>query len=502
MNMQPIHIVIIGGGTSGWMAANMLAHHKYLSRHRVTVIESADISTVGVGEGSTPFFKQFFDQLGKPESEWMPRCHATYKTGIAFPGWLGERTPNSYFHPFYSEIDNDQAPVFMAACDARRQGYNIDSHPDSFFVTGHLWAHNRAPVNGRYTCDYGYHFDAGKLADYLRELAVERGVERKIATVETAEKHLCGDISSVILNNGERVEGTLFIDCSGFRGVLIKQALKRPVISLRKNLLCDAAVAFPVSKERDYVASATVSEAIDQGWVWNIPLTHRTGSGLVYSREHVSEDQAILALCRYHGICENEITSPVRLKWEPGKLTEHWHQNCVAIGLSQGFLEPLEAPMLNLTQQSINAMMEQLCSPEGADPVSFNSQVNNMIDGTCDYLQAHYLLNHRDGRFWEDVRDNVHMSGALEELLRAWRQGLSINTVLHKHVQTQVYLKTSWYCLLAGLNAFNPATRNAPARSQAIVASARKRAQVLARAFPAHKSVLNNKSMSEELNIA
>lgn len=498
-------IIIVGGGTAGWMAANMLAHQTPPGQYRVTVVESSDIPSVGVGEGSTPFFKQFFDDLGIAEQEWMPACHATYKTGIAFPGWLGDNTRNTYFHPFYNEIDAQQVPIFFAACDARRQGYAIDAHPDDYFVTGHLYQHQQAPVFGGAACDYGFHFDAAKLAAYLRQLALSRGVVRIAATVQQVNKHLSGAIAQLQLDNGETLSADLFIDCTGFRGLLIRQAMQRTFVSLRDYLHCDAAVAFPVNNAGSQVQSATVSEAIDEGWVWTIPLTHRTGSGLVYSRAHTSEQQALDVLMHYHGMSHSHATEPVVLSWEPGHLSEHWYQNCVAIGLSQGFLEPLEAPMLNLTQQSVQLLIGELHKHSGPDPLAFNRQVNNMMAGTRDYLQAHYLLNQRQGRFWTDVRHNPHRSDALQDMLDAWRTQRSVDRALRNHIEKQVYQKTSWYCLFSGLRAYAQAERAVPQHTQAIVDAAKDRAFRMAQSFPDHATALNkmnNQTMGGELNIA
>lgn len=498
------HIVILGGGTSGWMAANMLANHFKETSIRLTLIESSNIPTVGVGEGSTPFFKQFFEQLGVAEQEWMPACHATYKTGIEFPGWCGESGPESYFHPFYSEIDNEQVPVFFAACEARKKGYTAYAHPDDFFVTSHLRGQHKAPVGAPYAqADYGYHFDAGLLAVFLRELAVKRGVTWIDDTVSDVSMHASGDIAALVTQKHGAIDADLFIDCTGFKGVLIKGALERTFLSLRDRLLCDAAVAFPVERTDEHIPSTTRSEAVEAGWVWSIPLSHRTGSGLVYSREHYSSQEATAQLAAYHGLAPEALENAKHLAWEPGRLHQHWHKNCFAIGLSQGFLEPLEAPMLNITQQTIAMMIEQIDALEKSPNTGqlkatmahlksgFNVQVNNMIDGTCDYIQAHYLLNKRsDSAFWQDACRNPHRSDALNDILLSWNNGQTLDAALAQHGQTQVYLKTSWYCLFAGLNAFPAATTVMPQHSAQIVYAATQRAQELASEFPDHAKTL------------
>jgi len=534
-------IVIVGGGTSGWMAANMLAKQYENRDVSIMVIESSGIASVGVGEGSTPFFKQFFDDLGIAEHDWMPACNATYKTGIEFPGWCGDHGPSTYFHPFYSEIDNEQAPVFFAACDARRKGYAAYSHPDDYFVTSHLRHQHKAPVGmttdrfpanknliGQqgYCADYGYHFDAGLLATFLRKHAIKQGVSWMDDKVEGVVCHPNGDIKQLMLAKHGEMQGRFFIDCTGFRGLLIRGALQRDFISLRHRLFCDAAVALPVEYDQplqNKLPCATQSEAVDNGWIWRIPLTNREGSGLVFSKEFMAPVEAVEQLVRYHGLPFDAAERARHLSWEPGRLKQHWYKNCVAIGLSQGFLEPLEAPMLNITQQSIAMMIEQLNKviDHGSgepDRAAFNRQVNDMFDGTCDYLQAHYLLNKRqlnkkqlnkkqqypnslasrkqessgaNSLFWQAVRSNPHRSDALNDLLSHWQQGESVDAAMSKHWQSQVYLKTSWYCLFAGLDAFSPSTKPMPQHSQQMLHAAIERARDLAGHFPDHRELLN-----------
>lgn len=523
-------IVIVGGGTSGWMAANMLAKQYENRDVSIVLIESSGIASVGVGEGSTPFFKQFFDDLGIAEQHWMPACNATYKTGIEFPGWCGEHGPNTYFHPFYSEIDNEQAPVFFAACDARRKGFAAYSHPDDFFVTSYLRHQHKAPVampslKQRYYADYGYHFDAGLLATFLRKHAIKQGVSWVDDKVEGVVCHPNGDINRLVLAKHGEIQGRFFVDCTGFRGALIRGALQRDFVSLRHRLFCNAAVALPVEYQGQFqnkLPCVTRSEAVDNGWIWSIPLTNRMGSGLVFSKEFMAPVEAVEQLVRYHDLPNDAAERARHLAWEPGRLNQHWYKNCVAIGLSQGFLEPLEAPMLKITQQSIAMMIEQLnkvIDHRSGEPdrTEFNRQVNDMFDGTCDYLQAHYLLSkkhlskkhfgspasnnsanhdqaHRSpgkySSFWQEVRNNPHRSGALNDLLHYWQQGESLDAALGKHWQTQVYLKTSWYCLFAGLNAFAPSRKPMPQQSQQVIHAAIERARKLAGSFPDHRELL------------
>lgn len=495
--MNKDKIVIVGGGTSGWMAANMLAAE--LPSAAITVIETDAVPTIGVGEGSTPFFKAFFERIGIAETEWMPACHATYKTGITFPGWSGEITPNSYFHPFYSEVDSDQVPVFFAACAAKLKGFDCHAHPDDFFVTGHLAQSNKAPLHDVIKLDYGYHFDAGLLGEFLKKTAIGKGV--KHLRDKVTHVYLTGDdtIASIDTENSGQISATWYIDCTGFRRLLIQSAMKQRFVSYRDSLLCDAAVALSRSRNsKEPIKSSTLSTAVEQGWIWEIPLSHRTGTGLVYSERHNSQQDAIDALCSH--LKQQQPEQWKSLKWHPGRMQNSWVGNCVAIGLSQGFLEPLEAPMLNITQQSISLFIESIKSDVLWPQEAFNQQVAAMFEGTRDYVQAHYLLNQRhDSSFWSAARESLVVSEGLAALLQSWSKGMAIDGVLRHYPHLNFYLKTSWYCLLSGLD-FYPKYPNGkqdlPAHSAQIITKAQQNAMAIANQFSDHVQTLHGHTQS------
>ena len=502
--MNKYNIVIVGGGTSGWMAANMLSVELPLAT--ITVIESDAVPTVGVGEGSTPFFKTFFEQIGISEKTWMPACHATYKNGITFPGWAGESSQNHYFHPFYSEVDSEQVPVFFAACAARLKGYNCCAAPDDFFVTGHLAQHHKAPVHRDTSLDYGYHFDAGLLGEFLKKVALEKGVIHVSDTVSDVNVGDDNQIQHLDTQRSGRYQADWFIDCTGFKRLLIQSALQQSFISYRDYLLCDSAVAFAAScDEAASLQSSTLSTAVKEGWIWTIPLSHRTGTGLVYSADYVTEKDAIAALSAFH-----QMDRPLQYKslhWHPGYVENSWAGNCVAIGLSQGFLEPLEAPMLNITQQSISLFIEALRQEQPSRcQRAFNQKVQEMFEGTRDYVQAHYLLNQRrDSDFWHVARRELKVSAGLASLLEHWSKGLSIDSCLGAFPHLNFYLKTSWYCLLSGLQYFPQSKSDIPAHSARIIANAQQRAANIALDFFDHKDVITGigkRGCFEELSFA
>jgi len=463
---KPNHIIIVGGGTAGWMTANLMANAWSKKDIKITVIESAKIGTIGVGEGSTPYLRQFFRRLSIPESEWMPACHATFKCGISFPDWSTNEGYQSYFHPFYSMIDAPNAPRFFENCNYRRHGHDVFAHPDDFFVTSALAKARKSPIPispPRKPVEYGYHFDAELLGKYLAKKAIERGVvhvEDKVLRVETASN---GDISHLITENNGELHAQIFVDCSGLGGLLIQKTLGEKVTSKKSYLKCDSAVALPTPLNvEEGVPSETVSKALKHGWVWKIPLTQRFGNGYVYCSDYLSEQEAELELRQHLGLEDSDMKA-VHLHWSPGRLEKHWKNNCIAIGLSQGFLEPLEAPMLYLIQRTAENFIAYVEHDNFESKLQdrFNREINLLIDGTIDYLQAHYKLNSRDdSQFWRDCRENTCMSPSLEAIISGWDKLGNFDTVMQSQFNTQVYQRASWYCLLAGMGRFGQTDTN------------------------------------------
>lgn len=453
--MIPKSIVIVGGGTAGWMTANLMMHHWRDLGVSITLIESSEIGTIGVGEGSTPFLRQFFETLGIQESEWMPSCDATFKCGISFPDWCGHEGSAQYFHPFYNEIDSQTAVDFMQSCQHRRQGFNTPCLPDDYFATAHLAYQNKAPYDfdkNPIGVDYGYHFDAAKLGAFMAQHAIKLGVERIIDTVNAVHTD-AENIRSIDTKNHGRYEADLFIDCSGLHGLLIQKTLSEKLISYQDYLPNNRAVAIGTSlAESKGLGSYTVSKGLSAGWMWQIPLQSRVGNGYVYSDKYLNKEQAEQEL----RLALNDFDSPaLHLSWTPGRIENHWKANCLAVGMSQGFLEPLEAPMLNLVQQTVELFIEKCATSNEQQESQFNQTINNLVDGTRDYLQAHYVTNSRtDTQYWNDNRNNAYRSSALNAILNSWLSQGNFEAGLASHQDVLVYGKTSWYCLLAGMSYF------------------------------------------------
>jgi 2-polyprenyl-6-methoxyphenol hydroxylase-like FAD-dependent oxidoreductase len=465
-------ILVVGGGTAGWMTALILARSLIEQGVEITVLESPMVGIIGVGEGSTPWLRGFFDSLGIEEAEWMPECHATYKCGITFDGWSTKPGCGSYFHPFGSMLDNLTMTQFVSNTDARIRGADVCADPDRYFIAARLAAKNLAPKpNEHFPFDiwHGYHFDAVLLGQFLHKKALQRGVRYQTAHVTQANLNEQGAIASVSTQEGTTIGADLFVDCSGFAGLLINQALKTPFVSFAENLFNDAAVAMP-TPIGGIVPSETVSTAMKHGWAWKIPLTQRFGNGYVYSSQFCSADQAETELRERLGLLDSPVAAR-HLKMRIGRVTQHWNKNCLAVGLSQGFIEPLEATALLFIQQTATAFVD--CLEQGdlseAAQARFNARVNEHFEGTRDYIVTHYKTNSRtDTEYWRANAANLNLSEPLKQLLNLWMSGNSIAPMVRKQTLGRGYPVFSWYSIMAGMGIFPDAKDLHPPTAQEV----------------------------------
>ena len=457
----PPHVVVLGGGSAGWITACLL-HQRWGPRGgRVTVVESPAIGIIGVGEGSTPQLKAMFDQLGIDEAEWMPACDATYKLGIRFSGWSERPGFESYFHPFPSPVDLHTEPHFIRNCLLARKGLDVPAHPDRWFLATRLAEEGRAPhpaENFPFEPSYGYHFDAHKLGGFLRDWVVRQGVDHRPIKVERVELDGEGDVAALLCEGGDRIAGDLFVDCSGFRALIAQQALGVPFQSFADNLFNDRAVVLPTAHSNEHETERlpqTDAVAMEAGWRWAIPLTTRIGNGYVYSSRYVSDEAAEEELRAALGQPEGEAR---RLEMKVGRVVETWHRNCLSAGLAQGFLEPLEATALHIV---IATALEfaQAFEAGGFTPrhrEAFNKSIAARYDGVRDYIVAHYRLNQRtDTQYWEDNAANQNLSDELKAMITAWFRCEDISAVNDEaYAGKRYYASASWHCLFAGYGVF------------------------------------------------
>ncbi len=460
MSTPPRRIVVLGGGTAGWMAACLIAKRWGARGSSVTVVESPEIGIIGVGEGSTPQLKAMFDTLGIAEADWMPACNATYKTGIAFHGWSTRAGFDRYFHPFPTNLDHHTAPHFYFHTRARRTGRDVCAHPDRFFIPARLAAERRAPLapaHFPFDIGYGYHFDATLVGQFLRDHAVAKlGVVHLPRTVQSVVLDDRGHAQALICDGDERIVGDVFIDASGFRGTILQGALAEPFHSFASNLFNDRAVAMPTPNEPGALPCETRATALSAGWAWKIPLTNRTGNGYVYSSAYLSADQAETELRAHLGVAESD--PPARhLKMKVGQVARSWVANCLAIGLAQGFIEPLEATALHIVQATVEGFIDAFEAGNFTDAkaAKFNTDIAARYEGIRDYIVAHYRFNTRtDSDYWRANAANQALSNSLQGLMTRWFRGEDLCAEIAAQDIARYYPALSWHCLMAGYGSF------------------------------------------------
>ncbi|WP_114951240.1 tryptophan halogenase family protein [Sphingosinicella terrae] len=442
-------VVIVGGGTAGWMTAAALVRRL---PHACTVrlVESTEIGIVGVGEATLPHLRAFIEMLGIDEAEFMRTTQATYKLGIEFRdfGRIGER----YLHPFGSfGTPLNGVPFHHYWLRMRAAG-----RQDSFFdysIANVMAATKRfAPpsvdtgsILSSYA--YAYQFDATLFAPYLRDYALARGAVRTEGKVVAVERDAAsGDVAALALESGERIEGDLFVDCSGFRALLIGESLHSDWEDWSRWLPCDRAVAMPCASPTGGIEPLTRATAMGAGWRWRIPLRHRVGNGYVYSSAHIGDDEAAAALT---AAVEGEpLADPRLLRFRAGRRTRSWHGNVVAIGLASGFLEPLESTSLYLAQGAIEQLVALF--PIGgrvadADRDEFNEVVDWEYDRIRDFLILHYHATSRtDSAFWDHVR-TMAVPDSLQEKIELFQ----VAGRLVRYTRG-LFLEPSWLAVFLG----------------------------------------------------
>lgn len=451
--MQPasLNIVIVGGGSAGWMCAAACAQVLHPERYRVTLIESDEIGTVGVGEATLPALRDFNDLLKIDEAQFMRETQGTFKLGIEFRDW--DWPGEHYVHPFGSfgqlwggvefqhhwmrarQLGLHPAPLEEYSVAVRACRRNAFEFPDT-----------RKPGSTFY--GYAYHFDAGLYADFLRRWAMARGVKRvEGQVVDVTLNGNSGNISSLTLKSGQKIAGGFFVDCSGFRSLLLGDELGSAWEDWTHWLPCDRAWAVPCERSVDFTPF-TRSTARKGGWIWRIPLQHRTGNGHVFASRYLSEDEGRATLLGQ--LDAPALTEPKLLRFRAGRRAQAWKKNCVGIGLASGFLEPLESTSIFLIQKGIQDMLRLLPAPESAgvdDRLAgeFNRLSDALYERIRDFLILHYVANRRFGEpLWDHVR-SYPLPESLEHKLRLFASRGHV-----PYYKDGFFSRDSWLAVLFG----------------------------------------------------
>lgn len=462
---DPLVFVIVGGGTAGWMSAAALASATDRRQCHITLIESEEIGSVGVGEATLPQMKDFNDFVGILEADMMRQTNASFKLGIEFRDW-GFRG-SSYIHPFGTFGRRKGTTDFLHQwVRAKRQAApveNIEAY--SYAIQACRHARFDFPVEDpkelNSTYAYAYHFDASLYARFLRNFAEPKGVERIEGRIVDVERDAeSGHVRSVRLAAGTTICGDYFIDCSGFHSLLFDKVLGVPFEDWSPWLVCDRAAAVP-SARTEPVIPHTRSTAREAGWQWRIPLQHRTGNGYVYCSEYLSDDEAAADLL--DALDGEALGEPRLLRFKAGRRKRSWEGNCIAAGLSSGFLEPLESTSIYLIQVAIIALTKLFPSrqPDPALIDEFNRLVDYEYDRVRDFLILHYHLNSRDdSELWRYCR-NMPVPDSLGEKMEMFRRRGYVDTYRYG-----LFAPPSWIAVFIGQGlepeGFEPLARNQP----------------------------------------
>ncbi|PCI61148.1 MAG: tryptophan halogenase [Gammaproteobacteria bacterium] len=439
MNTQAIKkIVIVGGGTAGWLAANHLAKNitsKQPDGVEVMLIESPNIPTIGVGEGTVPLMRQSLQALGISETEFITECDATFKQGIKFVNWQNNPIVDKpeYYHHAFDYPNLALTPYWLLHKSKHKNSHeSATSFADAVTIQAKICDAGLAPkliTTPEYQglTAYAYHLDAGKFATILTRNAVEKlGVQHLRAEVRSVNLADNGEIKSLNTDTLGEIEADFFVDCTGFKALLIGDALKVDFVDKSDVLFADHAVTIqiPYDNENAEIPSYTISTALECGWVWDIGLKQRRGIGHVYSSKYISHDQAEAQLRAYVGKAADGVNSRL-IAMKIGYREKFWHKNCVALGLAQGFVEPLEATGLLVFDVTAKMLAEQFPSTKAEMPLvaqQFNKNVRKSWDNVIDFVKLHYCISQRnDSQFWLDNRDPNSIPETLKEQLERWK---------------------------------------------------------------------------------
>jgi len=442
------NIVIVGGGTAGWMVAAALARLLVHPDINITLIESEAIGTVGVGEATIPHIKYFNELLGLKEDDFVKQTNATFKLGIEFADW--DKVGKSYIHPFGDygfEMEGIRFHHFWLRHTALGHKTSIDDYNLQILAAraGKFQRPVQVQNSPLSSIEYAFHFDATLYANFMRNYSEGRGVKRIEGRIVDSKLNTeFGFVESVKLESGEDISGDLFIDCSGFKGLLIEGALETGYKDWSHYLPCNSAVTVPTKRIADPIPY-TRSTAKSAGWQWRIPLQSRTGNGYVYCNDYISDDDALATL--KDGVDSEPIADPRTLRFTTGIRKKIWNKNVIAFGLAAGFMEPLESTSIHLIQTAIARLMTIFPDKRfnQADIDYFNDRTLLEYEETRDFLILHYVATQRDdSEFWKYCK-NMDIPDSLKSRIELYKE----NGRLYRHGK-ELFTEPSWFAVMHG----------------------------------------------------
>jgi flavin-dependent dehydrogenase len=499
-------IVIVGGGSAGWITAGILASRfpaRIANKElEITLCESPNIPTVGVGEGTWPTMASTLKSMGVSETEFFKACDASYKQGSKFVGWDNDQGTGYYYHPFDDlshSVDGVFAEYWLKTSVQEPFSKHFSIQHD--ICEQHLAPKTITDAEYKSSANYGYHLDAGLFSKFLQQHCVTKlGVTHVLAEVESVNQDQAGNISSVTFDNGEQIKGDLFIDCTGFKSLLLGETLGVKFTPVDDVLFSDTALATQVNYKDSNtpIASCTKSTAQDAGWIWDIGLPTRRGVGHVFSSKHTSKEKATSDLLSYIDATGGETKDLTirEINFKSGYREKFWHKNCVAVGLSAGFLEPLEASALVLVELSAMMIAEQLPVTDHVMEISadrFNDKFTYRWGRAIDFLKLHYTLSNRTSPFWADNKKETSIPPRLKKLLALWKHKIPNG---HDFEATgELFQATSYQFVLYGsqFRTESPFDLEAPIKNYVenhVTHTKHKKSQLLA-ALPTNRELLN-----------
>lgn len=499
-----VTIVVVGGGSAGWLTAALLAaDHQTNPLINITLIESASVPTIGVGEGTWPSMRATLERIGISETEFLLSCDASFKQGSVFRQWRSTAPQDCYYHPFTAPVATNELEIADHWFNHHQQvefAAAVSSQPA--VIAAGLAPKRITTPEYAFLQNYGYHLDAGKFVALLSQHAKRLGVTHIVDDVVAVHSHQDGCIAALQTAQHGALTGDLFVDCSGLQSLLIGQHYQTPLVSVQHCLLNDSALAVqvPYDDEQTPIASATLATAQAQGWVWDIGLPTRRGVGFVHHSGHTNEEQAVTTLAHYLQLSEQAFSAryqPRLIRFTPGYRQQFWQHNCVAVGMAAGFIEPLEASALVMVELSAKFISEQLPRSHAQLAIvadRFNEIFSYRWQQIIEFLKLHYVLSTRDdSAYWLAQRAESTIPASLQQKLMMWQQFLPSRYDLP--MAEELFPAASYQYILYGMRHLPKCERslkaNSEARANHAFAEVQQKTQQLRSGLVSNRELLN-----------